>query len=60
MTDIITSTNLLPMERMLAATREYMAALEEYASAKGVRPVWYSLADEFDFNFGFVARLEPA
>ncbi|TIO52979.1 MAG: hypothetical protein E5X80_04985 [Mesorhizobium sp.] len=63
MSNQINSTNsskLHPMERMTAAAREYMAALEEHVSAKGLKPVWYSLSDDADFNFGFVCRLEPA
>ncbi|RWN34176.1 MAG: hypothetical protein EOR97_05315 [Mesorhizobium sp.] len=46
-------------ERMAASAREYMSALEEYASAKELKPIWYSLTDDAEFNFGFVARLEP-
>ncbi|RWD14163.1 MAG: hypothetical protein EOS74_19465 [Mesorhizobium sp.] len=49
-----------PMERMAASAKEYMAALEEYVSAKDLKPRWYSLADDAEFNFGFVCRLEPA
>lgn len=48
-----------PLDRMVAASKEYMAALEEHVSAKGLKPTWYSLADDADFNFGFVCRLEP-
>lgn len=52
------ATTPTPMERMISSTREYMAALEEHLATKGMRPVWYSLADDFDF--GFVCRIEAA
>nr|WP_155249109.1 hypothetical protein [Mesorhizobium loti] len=45
-------------ERMAASAREYMNALQEYAAAKGLKPIWYNLTDDAEFNFGFVARLE--
>ncbi|MEI8714768.1 hypothetical protein [Mesorhizobium sp. ISC11] len=48
------------MERMAASAQAYQAALEEYVGAKGLKPIWYSLTDDAEFNFGFVARLEPA
>ncbi|PAP97808.1 hypothetical protein LRP31_23640 [Mesorhizobium mediterraneum] len=62
MSELINTTiaNPSPMDRMASSSKDYMAALEEYVSAKGLKPVWYSLADDADFNFGFVCRLEPA
>ncbi|WP_192384088.1 hypothetical protein [Mesorhizobium silamurunense] len=61
MTDCLNTTipQASPMERMAASAKEYMAALDEYVSAKGLKPIWYSLADDTDFNFGILCRLEP-
>ncbi|MER9199663.1 hypothetical protein NKH74_10640 [Mesorhizobium sp. M0933] len=47
-----------PLDRVKSAGLAYMAALEEYCAAKGTKPIWYSLADDFDF--GFVCRIEAA
>ncbi|MER8455880.1 hypothetical protein NKH24_07040 [Mesorhizobium sp. M1300] len=47
-----------PMERMKSASRDYMAALEEHLAPNGMKPIWYYVADDFDF--GFVCRIEAA
>ncbi|TIN02682.1 MAG: hypothetical protein E5Y34_06540 [Mesorhizobium sp.] len=48
------------MERMAASAQAYKVALAEYVAAQGLKPIWYSLADDADFNFGFVCRFESA
>ncbi|RWQ16069.1 hypothetical protein [Mesorhizobium sp.] len=49
-----------PMDRMKAASQEYVTAVAEYLAVKGMKPAWYILADDEDFNFGFVCRIEAA